>query len=80
MKLDSPKRKAAKAAMKAQMWATAPPKTKASAPQRASWWVPLAAPDLPREQFTAAARARDAEMQRDPTWKRPDKLQQVGQL
>jgi hypothetical protein len=37
------------------------------APAAPGWWVHYAAPDQ-REQFAAAARARDAAMQTDKTW------------
>ena len=45
-----------------------------------SWWTDYADPTLPREQFTQAAKNHDREMQADPHWKSPAKLQQIGQL
>lgn len=84
MKLDSPKRKAAKAAIKAQMWNEWRPKlvpSPAKKPKRESWWVPFGSDaSLPREDFYETAHAYDEARRTDPTWKQPDKLQQIGQL
>lgn len=47
-------------------------------PRGVSWWAPLANPDLPRDVFFDAARARDVEMRSDATWQRPENFQQLG--
>lgn len=80
---ESPKRKAAKAKMKAQMFAESGKQAvkTAAIKTRGSWWAPFAAnPALPRTQFFATAAAIDRAMQTNPAWKRLDKLQQIGQL
>lgn len=43
-----------------------------------SWWTKHADPTLPRESFTNAARQRDAEMQGNGAWRRPQKVNILG--
>lgn len=71
----SPKQKAHRRKMKLLALATSA-KPEKRAPAKDSWWaVPMT-----REEFSAAAKARDAAMRYDAKWQRPAHLHQVGIL